>query len=245
METRFKLAKLAIAGAVAFVILVIAGLYIWNHLSTNQERDTILAALPGRPDESDLEPVVASSIERAYQQIETGKDPLTNLGSLAKIYQANGLLNEAIQTLDLLLKLQPENPRWPHFLAFILAGYGELEVAIPLWDATIEIDPDYMPTRLRKGEALLKLNRIEDAQDTFLRVLIKDPNNAIAFHGLARVAIDKEDFLTAHGYLTKSMANSNGSVGIQLMVTVLDRLGRTSQANSLRGMSRTDRKSVV
>ena len=42
------------------------------------------------------------------------------------------------------------------------------------------------------GEAFLKLNRMEDAKDAFLIVLIKDAINPHALHGLARVAIEKE-----------------------------------------------------
>ena len=239
MEARRKIIKIASISAIVVVILLLSGGYLWLRLTDRQLRETILSTIPQPPAETALESAATSAIMTAYQQIAASKDPVTSLGNLAKTYQANGLLNEAIQTLDLLLRLDPGNPQWPHFLAFILAGYGELEVAIPLWERTIELDPDYIPTHLRRGEAFLKLNRTDDAKDAFLVVLIKDSTNPHAFHGLARVAIDKDDYEAAHDYLAKSMANSDGSVGIQLMVTVLERLGRTSRANTFRGMAKT------
>jgi len=239
VETSGKLARPVLSGFAVVVVLLLTASYAWLRISDGRQRDAILADLPGPPQNTSIKPVVLSAIERAYQQIESGEDPIHSLGILAKTYQANGLLNEAIQALDLLLRLDPDNPQWPHFLAFILAGYGELEVAIPLWERTMQLDPGYLPAHLRRGEAFLKLNRMDDAKDAFLMVLIRDPANAHAFHGLARVAIGKGDYETAHDYLAKSMANSDGSIGIQLMVTVLDRLGMTSKANTFRGMAKT------
>ncbi len=239
METKGKLIRRVLYALVAVALLSLVGLYTWSKFTESRDRQAILAALPAMPQQESIEPVVYSAIERAHEQIETGSDPVAALGNLARIYQANGFLNEAIQVLDMLLKRDPENPHWPHYLAFILAGYGELEVAIPLWERTIELDPDYMPAHLRRGEALMKLNRMEDAKDAFLRVLIHDPDNPHAFHGLARIYIDEDDYVTALDYLKKSMENSDGSVGIQLMVPVLDKLGHTEQANAIRGMART------
>lgn len=239
METKGKLTRRLIAAGAIIALLALAGLFLWTRVSDSRERSSILSALPEMPDLENAEPVVRSAIQRAHEEIRSDGDAITGLGNLARIYQANGLLNEAIQVLDQLLKRDPENPHWPHYLAFILAGYGELEVAIPLWERTIQLAPDYMPAHLRRGEALMKLNRMEDAKDAFLRVLIRDPGNPHAFHGMARIQIDENDYVSAHDYLTKSMANSDGSVGIQLMVTVLDQLGQTDRANAIRGMART------
>lgn len=239
METRRKIIKTAIFSSLVVAILLLSGGYLWLKIADRKQRDNILASIPPPPQDTSMEPIVVSALNKAYQQITASGDAVASLGALAKTYQANGLLNEAIQTIDLLLRLDPGNPHWPHLLAFILAGYGELEVAIPLWERTIALDPEYMPAHLRRGEAFLKLNRMDDAKDAFLLVLIKDTSNPHAFHGLARVAIGKGDYEAAHDYLAKSMAYSDGSVGIQLMVTVLERLGRTSKANSFRGMAKT------
>ena len=239
METKGKLNKLLLAAFVTITVIAIAGSFVWIKVSDGRERREIYSALPDMPDPADTEPVVYSAIQRAHDEILSGRDPLAGLGNLARVYQANGFLNRAIEVLDALLKRDQENPYWPHYLAFILAGYGQLEVAIPLWERTIQLEPDYMPAHLRRGEALLKLNRNEDAKDAFLRVLIHDAGNPHAFHGLARVYIDEGDYVTALDYLNKSMANSDGSVGIQLMVTVLDQLGQTKKANAIRGTART------
>lgn len=217
---------------------LINGLYFAKKADREQQQ-WILSMLPPPPEQGALEGRLLYAIQGAFSQIEKGEDPVAATGRLAKIYQANGYLNEAIQTLDLLLQLEPDNPHWPHLLAFLLAGYGELEPAMELWERTMELDPDYLPTQLRRAEALLKLNRYEDAEEAFTIVKIKDIENPHAHHGLARVAIHREDYEAAHQHLSRSMQYSRGSVGIQLTVTVLERLGQHDRAETVRGMART------
>ncbi len=207
--------------------------------SVEPAREEILAAFPEAPDSSGLTRELANAFAGAYKQIETGENPVAGLARLTRIYQANGYLNDAIKGEDLLLRLDPENPLWPHLLAFNLAGYGQLEPAIELWEKVMELAPDYLPAHLRRAEALLKLNRLDDARDAYLVVLIKDPDNAHANHGLARIEIDHGDYESALPYLQKSMATSKGTIGIQLMVTVLDRIGQSEKADSIRAMART------
>ena len=237
MATRFKIGIGALAAVGVLALIGAGGYYLWKSGGKAALREDILSALPGVTQETRLDPAVTRAIEGAYRSIEEGPDPVQGLARLARLYQANGLLGEAIQSLDLLLGLDPDNPKWPHLLAFILAGYGELEVALPLWERTMELDPGYLPAQLRRAEAFIKLNRTEDAKDAFLVVLFKDPENAHALHGLARLAIANDDYETAHRYLARSMESTGGRVGVQLIVTVLDRLGKTREANALRGLA--------
>ncbi len=239
METQSKLRILIPAAVVVVLGAITAGWYFIQQSADRADREWVISMLPPPPEEGEMEGRLLYSIKGAFSQIEKGDDLVAATGRLAKIYQANGYLNEAIQTLDLLLQLEPDNPLWPHLLAFLLAGYGELEPALELWDRTMELDPEYLPTHLRRAEALLKLNRFEDAEAAFTIVKIKDIENPHAYHGLARVAIHREDYATAHQHLTKSMQYSRGTVGIQLTVTVLERLGQMERAAAVRGMART------
>jgi tetratricopeptide (TPR) repeat protein len=109
---------------------------------------------------------------------------------------------------------------------------------MPLWETTMELEPDYLPAHLRRAEALLKLNRIEDAEAAFTIVKIKDIENPHAYQGLARVAIYRDDYQTAYEHLQKAMNYSKGNVGIQLIVTVMERLGEKERADAVRGMAK-------
>lgn len=239
METNKKLRWLIPSLVILSLAVVTIIWYIRDHSESNNHRETILSTLsdPGEFT-GDGEPL-HNAVSGAYRQIREGEDPVTGLARLARIYQANGYLNEAIQSLDLLLQLDPENPRWPHLLAFILAGYGELDPALELWQTTIELEPDYLPAHLRRAEALLKLNRFEEAKDAFMIVQTRDADNPHAFHGLARIAISRGDYQSAHQLLLQSMEHSDGSVGIQLFVTVLEQIGQKDRADAVRGMAKT------
>ena len=239
METKFRLGGAGlIAGALALLLLAGGGLFFWMQAQDDELRESILVVLPGRPEPARLEPALVSAIDSAYREIEKGEDPVRGLERLTLLYQANGFLNEAIQGHDLLLQLQPEDPRWPHLLAFILAGYGQLEVALPLWEQVIALDPDYLPAHLRRAEALLKLNRPDDAREAYVIVQIKDPLNPYAFLGLARVAINRGDYRSARRYLLEAMGNSSNRIGGDLLVTVFDRLGEKEKADYLRGQAK-------
>lgn len=217
------------------VILVLAFSYSWN---VRQSRAVLIAQLPPQPELASAEPVLREEILEAERRIRQGQQSLEAFIRLTRLYHANGYLNEAIAGYDALLDLQPENPRWPHLLAFILAGYGQLEVAIPLWQATIELAPDYIPAYIRKGDAQLKLNRFDAAWKTYKDVQAKDPANAYAFVGLARLAMHEDDYMSARGYLLDAAANSNNRIGIDLLVTVFEQLGEDVKAIYLRSQAK-------
>ena len=53
----------------------------------------------------------------------------------------------------------------------------------------IKLDSEYTPSRIHLGDALLKLNRYDEAKRAYQSAYDKDPSNPFALFGLARVAL--------------------------------------------------------
>ncbi|KAF0095798.1 MAG: hypothetical protein E1N59_574 [Puniceicoccaceae bacterium 5H] len=200
----------------------------------DRQREQVVEALPPTPDLSDARPALVRQISTAEEAVHKAKQPLEGYALLTKTYHANGFLSETIQGYAFLQEAEPDNPHWPHLLAFIIAGYGDLEAALPLWDRVVELAPDYLPARIRRADALLKLNRLEEAEAAYRAVLEHDAENPYASVGLARLAIADDDYPQARKLLLDAASNSHNRIGVDLLVTVFEHLGEDDKARYLR-----------
>jgi len=216
----------------------LAGIALAWHQQRISAHRGFLQSVPELPDLTDVVPALRNALEGAYADLRDPGDNIADLIQISQLYHGNGYLNEAIEIYDLLLRMDPGNPRVPHLLAFILAGYGRLEVALPLWEQVIELDPDYLPARVRLADALFKLNRFEEAKSAYEAVLSADSKNPYGLVGLARLAINEEDYLRARGLLIEAAGESQNRIGVDLLVTVFEALGEDDKAAYLRGQAK-------
>jgi tetratricopeptide (TPR) repeat protein len=228
-----RLPVLAGIGCLAAVLAAGAVMYVRAH-----KHQQFLTSLPALPSLEDAAPPLRRALERADAQLRTPGNNLADLIRMSQLYHGNGYLNKAIETYDLLLRLAPENPQVPHLLAFILAGYGRLEVALPLWQQAVSQAPDYLPAQVRMADALFKLSRFEEAQSAYERVLAADPKNPYGLVGLARLAIHEGAYARARGLLIEAAGESDNRIGVDLLVTVFEQLGEDDKAAYLRGQAK-------
>lgn len=224
--------RLICAAAIAAVI--VAGVY-W----TGQVRRGRLLAesVPARPDLAGWPGELAQRVDAAEARLAADAAPGA-LGALGGLYHANGFLPEAAQCYQGLAALEPDEPRWPHRLAHILAGYGRVGEAIPLWRRTLELAPDYMPARLRLGDALLKDNQTDEAASIYAAALAREPQNAYALLGMARADLERGQFEAARTSLEAAVRISDFKLGYDLLPTAYERLGMRAQADSIRGRAK-------
>lgn len=202
-----------------------------------QRQAFITAAVPGAPELTKvagaLRDRVAACTARAIDQHDVAA-----LGELSRLYHANGFLAEATLCYDGLEQLQPGEPRWAHRHAAILAGYGETEAALPRWQKVVQLAPDYVPARLRLGDVLLKLGRIDEAAEVYAAALARKPDEPYALLGLARCDFERQRWEPARERLERVVARTNFGLGYDLIVTVYERLGQRERAAKVRGMMR-------
>lgn len=193
----------------------------------------LVKALPTRPEFAGFPQTLVNRVARAEARVRRGPEPIEGLKSLSRLYHANGYLDEAAACYEVLAQVEPEEPRWFHRWATIVAGFGYLEEALPLWEYVLELEPDYLPAYVRLGDALLKLNRLSQAGAVFDRALNEQPDNPYALTGRARTEIARGDWAAARPLLERAARLSDFRIGTDLLASVYRNLGEDTRADSL------------
>lgn len=217
----------------AFVVLAASAAWWWH--STSTRLTTVLAALPPQPDLSDAVPVLREVVNDAEKRARTRGSAHDGLVELARVYHANGYLDEAMACYRGLAELEPSEARWPHLHATILAGFGEIDPAIELWQRVVTLAPDYTPAALRLGDSLLKATRIEEAAATYRAVLERNPAEPYALFGLARIDYEAGRDRAALERMERVVQLTNFQLGYDLIVSLHERLGQRERADAIRG----------
>lgn len=222
-----------LAGAVLGVGIAAAAALWWRH-ETAQARAVVAASLPPHPDLSGLSAELPQRIGACEQRARSGPGRTAALAELSRLYHANGFLAEASRCYEGLLQVDSTNPLWPHRLANIVAGYGQLDEAMPLLRRAVALAPAYVPARLRLGDALLKMNQNAEAAKVYGAVLEREPGNPYALLGLARLDVDAGRWEEARTRLESVVAQTKYTVGYDLLPTVYEHLGQPDRAVAIR-----------
>jgi tetratricopeptide (TPR) repeat protein len=141
----------------------------------------------------EVDPAAAAFVEEAYQAVQQSPRSAATWGRLGMILLAHEFLGEANVCLSRAERLGPEEPRWPYYQGIALF-LGDPAGAIPKLERAADLcggTPD--APRLRLAEALLGQGRTAEATDQFHQILWRDPANARAYLGLARVAYERDE----------------------------------------------------
>jgi tetratricopeptide (TPR) repeat protein len=211
------------------------GGYLWWRAQARAE--IFAAAIPAQPDLSHWPVQMRERVAAAERKLTDS--PLDGLAELSRLYHANGFFAEAAQCYSGLEQLQPAEARWCHLHATILAGYGDTAPALPLWQRTVQLAPDYLPAHLRLGDVYLKRNDFPAAEKVYRTILAAHPDEPYAQLGIARCEFEAGHWEKARAILEPLVAKTNYMLGYDLIVTVFERLGQTDRATAIRGKWRT------
>lgn len=228
--------RLLAAVLVLLVLAVALGAWWWQRAGAAQA--LVAAIVPPAPalpaGNTALQERVAAVEARARARL-TARG---GLAELARLYHANGFLDEAMRCYAGLQDLEPDEPRWPHLHATIVAGYGQAEEAIALWERTLALAPDYVPARLRLGDLQFKANRHAAAAATYAEVLRREADNPYALLGLARLDLEAARWDAARQRLETVVSKTNYQLGYDLIVTLYERLGQPDRATAIRASAK-------
>ncbi len=195
-----------------------------------------LIALPVAPHLDETQDQLREEVDAATARAgDSPKAALEALKRLARLYHANGYIDEAQAAYEILEEVDPNEPRWPHLHAVILAGFGDFEQSMARWRRVIELAPDYLAAHLRLAEAELKSNRPEEAAAIYEAVLRRWKDEPYARLGLARLDFEAERWEEARQRLEPLVAQTDYRLGYDLIVSVYEKLGREREAKAIRG----------
>ncbi|HVZ64516.1 MAG TPA: tetratricopeptide repeat protein [Lacunisphaera sp.] len=228
--------KLPLTLIVLVAIACASASWWWWHSAAPQA--VVVQALPAQPDLNAASPALRNAITHAETRARSRLHAASGLVELSRLFHANGYFREALACYAGLEKLEPQEPRWLHLHASILAGYGELEPAIKLWQRVTQLAPDYLPARLRLADALLKSNQEAAAATEYNAVLKAKPDEPYALLGLARIDLEAQRWDDARAKLENVVRQTHFNLGYDLIVTLYERLGLRDQAASIRGSAK-------
>ena len=224
------------------VIFVVAGIAAgaagWFAFRALQTAAIVGPEVPELPDLSSTRPAFQDRVATADARARSFWRARGGLIELSRLYHANGRLEEAVQCYEVLQKLEPDEPRWAHLQATILAGFGQADEAAALWQRVIALAPDYLPARLRLGDIQLKSNRSAEAAANYREVLRLKPDEPYALLGLARLDLEAERWNDARSKLETVVAKTQYTLGYDLIVTLYERLGLNERAAAIRGSAK-------
>lgn len=112
---------------------------------------------------------------------------MTNLDSLfnqaIENHQA-GRLQEALQSYQELLQVQPDHAGALGNLGMLLCQAGHAEYGLPLFERLVELRPDNFEYHMYLGNALYMLERHDAAEDSYRKSLALHPDNAVILFNL-------------------------------------------------------------
>jgi tetratricopeptide (TPR) repeat protein len=226
-----KAGWIALGGIVLVIIGAVAG---WQARQAQIRVASFLPPMPAALDQSP--PALRDHIAQADAGARRTFGAVKGLGQLARVYHANGFFAEASRCYAGLEQLQPREPRWPHLHATILAGYGEIEPALALWEKACALAPEYLAAQLRRGDSLLKANRPAEATAAYEAALKLEANNPYALLGLARLDLEAGRYEQARPRLEQIVRQTNYTLGYDLIVSLYERLGLTQRATEIRSL---------
>jgi cellulose synthase operon protein C len=180
------------------------------------------------------------ALQSARAKAVSGDNSADDVRELARLYQANRLLPEALACYKV-LATSPGGlaPQDHYFLAAIAQDESDLEKAQSELRAALRGEPGYLPARLELAEALFKGGQAEDAGKAYAAILASEPNHPQASFGMARVELQGGDENAAVARLRELIAHHPDSTsGAALLAQILDRRGDAEGARAMRELSR-------
>ncbi len=151
-----------------------------------------------------------------------------HLGQLYLLYDFMGPAAAALRNAE---TLAPTDPRWPYFLAVHETFEGNIEGTVAALDRVLALEPRDLAARTRRGDALLELDRIDDAERDYARILELEPNHSAARFGLGRIDYERGEFeRAAKRFETALRGQPDGSAIHHHVGLALRRLGRRDEA---------------
>lgn len=165
------------------------------------------------PDISGAAPAVQTQIRQQYASLQQKVSIGAATGDLAGEYGAMGRLFIATEFYDAAAacfvdaqRLQPNDMRWPYYLAQVERLRNQPAKAAALFERALALQPDHVPSLVWLGAMRLVAGDADAAQAPIAKALALQPRDPAVLYHAGRVALAKRDYPTAVERLTAALA---------------------------------------
>ncbi len=223
------------------------------------------------PNLGGVEPKVAKQVksvqETLVKQLNEGKAKKKDMGNAygttGMVYHTYSMFESAVQCYKNAAFLMPEDFRWRHLMGLIWLEQNDPAAAITEFKKSAVLNPAYVPSFVKGGNAALELNLIDQARLAYEIALQKKPNDPAALYGLGQVEYQEKNYKKAAEHFEKVLKlvpeanrvhytlalayrglnelerakvemSKQGSVGVTISDPLLDELANLRRGNILK-----------
>ncbi len=146
----------------------------------------LIAGIPSVPNLAGWPKGLFAELKKTHAALNETNERVAALGRLGEIYFTNGFYGEAAQCFTALMKIAPNEPRWPYFLGLVSSDYQDKSVAIQSFERALLLDNDYPNIRYELGIAFVDSGHILDSIVHFESLTDSNEWEPWAYYGLAR-----------------------------------------------------------
>jgi tetratricopeptide (TPR) repeat protein len=147
---------------------------------------------PGLPDlpqinAAELPPETQKQVQDAYTAAHGHPDNAAAVGELGMLLDLYNRPEAAILCYQRAHGLAPRSFKWLYYWGILLIRQRRKHDAVPVLTSALQLQPDYLPAKLKLAEALVDSGRNEEAGTIYEAILKEHPDTAEARYGLGRV----------------------------------------------------------
>ncbi len=169
-----------LALAMMLMLLWLGGDYLFERAART--------AIPALPELGRRTAAVREQVATADAQARQRPRSPETLGTLGMVYHANALHEQARTAYQLAIHADPDDFRWPYYLAVLEITGGENERALTFLTRAVELNPQYPHAWARLGEMYFRRGLLQEAREAFGKTLKLAPHHPHATLGVARLA---------------------------------------------------------
>lgn len=126
-------------------------------------------------------------VAKAYAAARKQPQDADAVGTLGMLLDSYHVSEDAALCYQRAHLLAPFAFKWLYYWGSLLLRENKMREALPVLTDALKLDPEYLPARLKAGEAMLGVGKTEEA-GKFYEAILKDyPDTAEAYYGLGRV----------------------------------------------------------
>ena len=191
------------------------------------------------PDLSRLDPSVQSQVRERYERLNRAIDDRSApVEALAAAYGEFGMVMQAAEYFDAAepaylnaQKLNPDDVRWPYYLANLYKSRGETDKAEAAFKRVLQLQPNDLATLIWLARLNLAQGKTADADALFQKANTLAPGTVAVVEGLGRAAVARRDYATAVKYLEQALTIDPEAEGLHAPLAAAYRgLGQIDKA---------------